>query len=195
MYDLQDAFGSVSHSLIPICLKHYNVPDHLINNVSNLYSKLEGKVITKDWKTNFFKFRRGVFQGDPLSSIIFLIVFQPIISHIKLFEDKYGYDLNGTKIITAPFADDFEIITRHETLYQKLQDDIQKKICSMGLVLKPKKCRFLSVVSGSAKVVPFTLVNNSNPTNPLILTLKSLFDEPHKFLGSVLTRQHLHRAP
>ena len=48
-YDLQDAFGSVSHQLIPITLKHYNVPDDVINYITDLYSKLNGTVVTQGW--------------------------------------------------------------------------------------------------------------------------------------------------
>ena len=60
-YDLQDAFGSVSHDLIPLALCHYHVPDHTINYIVNLYSKLQGRVQTKQWTSDPFLFKRGVF--------------------------------------------------------------------------------------------------------------------------------------
>ena len=56
LYDLADAFGSVSHSLIPITLKHFNVPNSLINYINDLYTKLEGRVITRNWTSDPFKF-------------------------------------------------------------------------------------------------------------------------------------------
>ena len=71
---------------------------------------------------------KGCFQGDALSPIIFLIMFQPVISHIQIQQEKQGYDLNGTKVITTPFEGDFEIITRNKLEHQKLQDDIQEKL-------------------------------------------------------------------
>ena len=78
-YDLQDAFGSISHDLIPIALKHYNVPDDVTDYITSLYSKLKGKVVTTAWTSIPFRFRRGVFQGDPYSPIIFLVCFNPLI--------------------------------------------------------------------------------------------------------------------
>ena len=45
-FDLEDAFGSVSHSLIPIVLEHYNLPPEIINYIVDLYSKLGGRVVT-----------------------------------------------------------------------------------------------------------------------------------------------------
>ena len=47
-YDLQDAFGSISHELIPIALKHYNVPEDVITYIVDLYSQLNGKVVTNE---------------------------------------------------------------------------------------------------------------------------------------------------
>ena len=58
----------------------------------------------------------GCFQVDALSPIIFLIMFQPVISHIQLQQVKLGYDLNGTKVITTPFKDNFAIITRNNKM-------------------------------------------------------------------------------
>ena len=77
-FDLADAFGSISHLLIPFVMNHYNIPTKITSYIFNLCSKLKGKVVCKDWETNLFQFFKGVFQGDPLSRVIFLIEFNPI---------------------------------------------------------------------------------------------------------------------
>ena len=77
--------------LIPIVLKHYHLPEIIITYITNIYSKLTGRVKTKDWETEVFEFLKGVFQGDPYSGTIFIIVFNPLIEYIKKFKDKQGY--------------------------------------------------------------------------------------------------------
>lgn len=184
-FDLTDAFGSVSHMLIPHVLKHYNLPPQIISYINDIYSKLEGRVVTKDWETNTFKFKKGVFQGDPYSGSIFLIVFNPLIEHIKKFKETNGYDMNGTKVITTPFADDFNLISNHKSKHQKLIKDVEIKATSMGLIFKPSKCRSLSICAGKVKDVSFVL---SDPTNSTLKThIKTMHDDPHKFLGSLIT--------
>ena len=89
-FDLEDAFGSVSHMLIPFVMKHYNIPTQITRYISNLYSKLRGKVTCQDWESVVFCFLKGVFQGDPLSGVIFLVVFNPIIEYIKSLKQKQG---------------------------------------------------------------------------------------------------------
>ena len=76
--DLENAFSSVSHGLISDVLSHCKLPNQ-ITYITNLYSKLTGYVKTKEWTTDTFKIGRGVFQGDTLSPLIFLIAFNPVI--------------------------------------------------------------------------------------------------------------------
>ena len=147
-FDLMDAFGSVPHMLIPHVLSYYNLPPQINSYIQNIYSKLKGRVVTKDWETDPFDFKKGIFQGDPYSGTIFLIIFNPLIEHIKKFKISQGYNLNGTKVITTPFADDFNIISNNVIKHQRLITDIEEKATSMGLPFKPSKCRSLSIVSG-----------------------------------------------
>ena len=132
-YDLSDAYGSIPHNLIEHCLKHYHVPQREIDYIMDLYAKLEGRIVTKEWKSELFKFCRGIFTGDNYSPIIFNVVFQPLIDFIKVRKDKQGYALGNSRVITKPFADDFEIISNNERSHQNLQDKIQLNATPMGL--------------------------------------------------------------
>ena len=152
--------------MIPYVLAYYNIPENIIEYIQDLYSKLEGKVVTQTWESDVFQFKRGVFQGDPFSCVIFLIVFNPIIHHIKNNCDKCGYKLkteNNLKkhIITTPFADDFNLISRNKAQHQKMISDIEEKIKSMGLVIKPSKCSSLSIQSGKSSNLSFHLTGET----------------------------------
>ena len=62
-FDLADAFGSVEHNLIDHTLRRKGIPSPVCDYVKNLYSGLEGCVKTKEWTSEPFSFKRGVFQG------------------------------------------------------------------------------------------------------------------------------------
>ena len=55
-------FGSVSHDIIPIILAHYKIPQNIIDYIVDLYFKLEGKVITPEWETEVFRFKKRSFS-------------------------------------------------------------------------------------------------------------------------------------
>ena len=95
--------------------------------------------------------------------------------------------IKSQRVITTPFADDFNLMTGHKLRHQTLQDDLQSKTVSMGLTFKPNKCRSLSICAGKPTKVDFTLLDHSTPVNPPRVVLKSLQDDPHKFLGQTLT--------
>ena len=113
-----------------------------------------------------------------MSPIIFLTVFNPIVQHLKSIEDIYGYNLNGSRYITLPFADDFCLITSDKRHHQKIMNEIHSITKTMNLTLKPVKCKSISICSGRSKACTFSIGDN---------VLKSLKDAPEKFLGCNIT--------
>ena len=184
-FDLIDAFGSLSHMLIPHVLQHYHLPNKIIIYINNMYKQLKGRIKTKQWETDLFNFLRGAFQGDPFSGTIFLITFNPLIEYIKKFKNKQGYTIKETKVITTPFADDFNLVSNNKTLHQQLIKEVVEKAETMCLYFKPSKCRSLSICSGSPTNVSFVLKEHSNSN--MTVHIDSVHDNPHKFLGATVT--------
>ena len=125
--------------------------------IKSLYSQLHGKVVTKEWVSEVFRFLKGIAQVDNYSGIIFLVIFQPLISYLESMKESLGYQLGNVKVITKPFVDDFESITTNKTKHQKLMNDIQEKASTMGLTYKPSKCHSLSIQGGKVTNIQFTL--------------------------------------
>jgi hypothetical protein len=59
--DLADAFGSVSHNLIKISLERFGFPPQIDSYFVNVYSQLNGSVLTKDWRSENFRFEKVFF--------------------------------------------------------------------------------------------------------------------------------------
>ena len=69
--DLMNAYGRVPHNLIVYALRHYKFPEWLVNYLISYYDELIVRVVTKEWKTEWFFYLIGLFQGDPLSVVLF----------------------------------------------------------------------------------------------------------------------------
>ena len=89
--DLKNAFGSVSHQLIFDMLKAVRVPSAFFHYIQSFYSQLSVTITSRAWETDSIPFRRGVFQGDTLSPIVFLLVFNPILKLAGSLNQSYGY--------------------------------------------------------------------------------------------------------
>ena len=101
------------------------------------------------------------------------------MEELKKCEASDGYSLDGTDFITLPFADDFNLITRDIRKHRKLMARLYDLTSSMGLKLKPQKCRSLSVRAGKSVELAFSLGDSE---------IRSiLHDRCHKFLGGFYT--------
>ena len=104
------------------------------------------------------------------------MVFDPLIQHLK--EETHGYNLEGKRYITLPFADDFCLQTADKRKHQKLMTEVLDLTRSMNLTLKPVKCKTMSICNGSPDDCTFVIGDT---------TLQSLKDAPETFLGSTVT--------
>ena len=72
--DIANAYGSVHHSLIQFSLAHYHAPPEFCKLMKSWYSDLSTTISSDEWSTTPVPLKIGVYQGDPLSVVIFLTV-------------------------------------------------------------------------------------------------------------------------
>ena len=76
------------------------------------------------------------------------------------------------------------MITKDDDKHQNLVTDVEEKIESMGFMMKPKKCRSLSIKKGKIVNIPFYLQDRERGE---AVTIASVVDKPLRFLGSEVT--------
>ena len=148
--DFSDAFGSVCHNFLPVLFEKYRLPKQISGYILSLYSKLRGKAISSKWETNEFRLKTGVFQGDPLSVMIFLMYVQPILTYLQ--ENFERNSFNGE--IVRAFADDICLIQKDKRDMQEMIEQTHFFSRMLGLSLNASKCFHLSISSGTTKVYP-----------------------------------------
>ena len=91
---------------------HYiKLPKEISDYIDSLCSSLSGYVTTREWSTPVFNIKRGVFQGDTLSPVLFLILFNPIIQSVSAHPSA-GFSLqlqceSQGRVSTPPAKDSF----------------------------------------------------------------------------------------
>ena len=74
MLDFEKAFDSVEWGFIDRTLSFFGFGDSLIRWIKTFYSGISSCIINNGHCSSFFQLQRGVRQGDPLSSYIFILV-------------------------------------------------------------------------------------------------------------------------
>lgn len=152
--DLANAYGSVHHSLIEFTLKHYHAPPKFTGIVQSFYSHLSVKVCTSSWSTPLIPLQVGVYQGDPLSVVIFNTVINTMVDSIKGRTDL-GYHFSPTHlpINLLQYADDTYLIANSPSSGQQLLDVVDRWLHWSGTKAKVPKCHTLAIQASSSKVV------------------------------------------
>ncbi|XP_067939806.1 uncharacterized protein [Watersipora subatra] len=91
--DYKKAYDSIPHSWILVCLLMYNVHPALVAFIKMSMTKWKMELEANGKKLASVKFKRGVYQGDSLSPLLFCF------SSLMLEKTQYEYQLkSGTKI-------------------------------------------------------------------------------------------------
>ena len=93
--DLRNAFGSIPHQLILDMLHHILVPSQVTTYVADMYSKLTASISTSKWCTPPFQITKGIFQGDTLSPLLFLLCYHPVIAYAEKLPTT-GFKMTST---------------------------------------------------------------------------------------------------
>ena len=178
--DLMNAYGRVPHNLLLYALRHYKFPEWLIEYMFKYYDELIVRVVTKDWKSNWFYYMLGLFQGDPLSVVLFLIVFNLLLDLLQ-DQKELGYKPSFSSEPTSnrAFADDLTLMSsRLEKL--KKQIELMEKFLewSRKMKAKPSKCVSLGmkVIDGTYQSYDPEIVIDGQ-------TISYVGNNPIKFLG------------
>ena len=80
--NFEKAFDSLKWSLLDKCLKSFNLGLKLRSHVKTLYNDIYATVLNNGDISNWFSISRGVRQGCPLSSYLFILAVETLVKVI-----------------------------------------------------------------------------------------------------------------
>ena len=183
--DMANAYGSVHHQLIQFALKYYHAPHSFKAVVSCLYSDLSATITSRSWSTKAVPLKLGVYQGDPLSVVIFNTVMMTLADTLK--EDQhlgYTFAQSHRSINVLQYADDTCLIANGPGSCQHLLAKVEKWLQWSGMRAKVTKYHSLAIQASTGKRYDPKL--HLNEENIPFIGNKTL-----KFLGGPITVPYL----
>ena len=152
--DIANAYGSVHHSLIQYSMAHYHAPPEFCRLLQSWYTGLSATISADNWCTDPVPLRVGVYQGDPLSVVIFLTVMNTL-SDTLCRRGDLGFSLpqSTTTINHLLYADDACVISSTPAGCQHLLDMVQRWLEWAQLKAKVPKCRSMVIQASTGKRV------------------------------------------
>ena len=178
--DLMNAYGRVPHELIVFALRHYKFPENVVQYIVKYYDELIVRVKTRKWKSKWFYYMIGLFQGDPLSVVLFLIAFNLLLDLLQV-DRSLGYkpSFSSAPTTNRAFADDLTLLSDRLDKMKRLIELLEEFLAwTRTMRAKPSKCIALGM-----KVV--NNVYTSFDPDIIIANEKVAYlgDTPIKFLG------------
>ena len=181
--DYQKAFDSVPHEYIPIALKLAKVPPFVISAIETLMQKWSTNLhLTShegDIQSNTIHYLRGIFQGDSLSVLLFILSVNQLSFLLKKLQ---GYHIgpSGKGDTTTNhlfFVDDLKPIAVNLNLLKQQLDLVTQFSSNIGMIFG--ECAFLAIDKGKIVESREVIVMNW-------VTIKPLKDgDSYKYLGQM----------
>ena len=137
--DFEKAFDSISWNFLFKTLHAFNFGDIFIYWIKLLYSQPLACVSNNGYATNFFELSRGVRQGCPISSLLFILVAEIMALHIRNNNNIQGIQIKNRDILITQLADDTSLFLRNETSVKHTLDLLNHIHKCAGLKLNRDK--------------------------------------------------------
>jgi len=111
--DYEKAFDKLNWGFINHVLQLYNFGTMLQKWVSLFYTNVTSCINVNGWFTKPFDLHRGVKQGDPLSTSLFILCAEVLAENMRKNEDIKGIIIGDTEHKISMFADDTNVFLRY----------------------------------------------------------------------------------
>ena len=95
--DQEKVYNKICHNYLDKMLEAYNLPERFRKIVKLLYKSVEMVVMINRMPSAPFKVSRGVWQGDPLSCLLFNLAIEPLANLLQRCKDIEGYKIPREK--------------------------------------------------------------------------------------------------
>eukprot|EP00959_Pyramimonas_sp_CCMP1952_P076446 1597398-Pyramimonas_sp.AAC.1 len=157
LVDFEKAFDTVEHESLWEALAEQNVGHEYINLLKRLYAK-QSACVTAGTKSRMFDIYRGVKQGDPISSFLFVVVMEAIFRKLKVrwaslnhkrLGSYYGMVIDSADdpLTNLRFADDVLMVASSARDSSRMLVDLETEARKYGLRVHMGKTVLLTNVN------------------------------------------------
>ena len=146
--DYCKAYDLVPHSWLSECM-------HMFGIASNVEKMLTASM--QGWRTELtccneslgqVRFRRGIFQGDSLSPLLFVIAMIPLNLVLRKMKIGYQFSSNKEQINHLMFMDDIKLFAKDENGLDALIQTVRVVSTDIGMKFGLEKCAVLVMKRG-----------------------------------------------
>ena len=166
--DFEKAFDSINWTFMLQALHKLNFGPVFIKWIKIIYTNISSCIINNGKTSQYFSVSRGVRQGDPLSSYLFIIVVEFLANKIRRNHDIKGIKVQNVEIKLTMYADDTTAFVIDEASANNLFKELNEFQLVSGLKVNVEKTEGIWIgLNAFSKNRPFGIKWPSNPIKAL----------------------------
>ena len=175
--DYRKAYDMIPHSWILESLEMVNVADNVIEMLKRSMNNWNVNLTSSGDFLGNVNIKRGIFQGDSLSPLLFVVCMIPLSRILRKVKVRYTLK-NGEKLNHVLFMDDLKLFGKNENQVNSLVSTVQVFSDDIKMEFGVKKCGILIMHRGAvAKTKTTGIVLPSGET------IKHIDEDGYKYLG------------
>ena len=153
--DYKKAFDSIPHSWLLETLKIHRTPDILIEFLRSAMEQwdldLSLKLKNNTILVKGVRIRRGIFQGDSLSPLLFCMALMPLSSLLNKMKAGYQMRSSKVKVNHLLYIDDLKLISKNDQELKEQLCTVKEFSNDIRMEFGLEKCAKASFIKGKIK--------------------------------------------
>ena len=146
--DYKNAYDMVPHSWIIECLDLFGVAENIESLLVNSMEKWRVMLCSGNSEVGVVENKRGIFQGDSLSPLVFVLALIPLRLILRKAKAAYEFSESKEKINYCLFMDDSKLYSRSEQGLDSLVHTVRVFSEDVGMEFGIEKCATLVMEKG-----------------------------------------------
>ena len=145
LLDFEKAFDSVSWQFLHKTLELCNFGEFFRTWIKVIYSDPKICVTNNGYASSFFSINRGIWQGCPISALLFLLVVESFAEKIRNNSNIKGIKVKNEEIIISQFADDTTLFLCDEISVKNVLEVLEHYSKCAGLKINKSKSEVIKL--------------------------------------------------
>ena len=145
--DYKKAYDLVPHSWIIECLDMFGIADNIKQLLIDSMKKWKTELTSSGEVLGEVEIKRGIFQGDSLSPLLFVISLIPLTLILRKMKAAYHF-VNKEKMNHMLFMDDLKLLAKNEKGLDSLVHTVRIFSEDIGMEFGIEKCAMLVLKGG-----------------------------------------------
>ena len=146
--DYKKAYDMVPHSWIEECLSMFKIAPNIQTFLNNCMNTWRVELTCNQHSLGEVKIQRGIFQGDSLSPLLFVISLIPLSMVLRKCQDGFEFTKSKAKLNHLLYMDDLKLYAKNENSLTSLVQTVRIFSSDIGMEFGVDKCAVLILKRG-----------------------------------------------